>query len=492
MANDLNNQVVTATKWSAATEFASKLILPLTTMVLARLLTPEAFGVLVTATMIISFAEIFTDAGFQKYLVQKEFENDKRLYASTAVAFWSNLILSLIIWCLIAILSPFIAHLVGNDGYGLVIAVSGVCIPLAAFSSIQMALFRRHLDFRTLFLARIAGITVPIVVTIPLAYLTRSYWALIIGMIAQNLVNAVILTWKSDWKPRWYYNFSLFREMFSFTMWSMIESVSIWLTGYVDVFIVGVALSTYYMGIYRTSINTVGQITTLITSATTPILFSALSRLQDTPREFKEMFFRFQKFVGILVIPLGVGIFLFPDLITALLLGNQWYEAANFIGWWGLTSAITIVLAHYCSEVYRAKGKPKLSVLAQFLHMAFLIPTVLIFVRNDFHTLCVARSVVRLTAVAINLAILYYLVRISPWEMFRNIQASVLAALGMVAIMSCLPQTDNILIQFGEIILCSTLYVIIIMLFPTERAIVLNMKSQLLNKLLNKRKEHKP
>lgn len=478
----LNKQVVSATKWSAVTELAAKLILPVTTMVLARLLTPEAFGVLVTVTMIISFAEIFTDAGFQKYLVQKEFEDEKRLQASTAVAFWSNLILSLIIWCLISFFSPMISHWVGNDGYGLVIALSCICIPLAAFSSIQMALFRRRLDFRTLFLARLAGIMIPIVITIPLAYLTRSYWALIIGMIAQNLTNAVFLTWKSDWSPRWYYSFTLFREMFSFTMWSMIEAISIWLTGYLDVFIVGVVLSTYYMGIYQTSITTVGQITTLITSATTPILFSALSRLQYSPQEFKEMFFRFQKLVGILVIPLGVGIFLFSDLITRLLLGSQWNEASHFIGWWGLTSSITIVMAHYCSEVYRAMGKPKLSVLAQFLHIAFLIPTVLIYVRYDFTTLCTARSLVRLTSVVINLPIIYYLIRISPWEMWRNIQTSIIAALGMVAVATYLPSTENIIIQFCYVALCSITYFIIIMIFPKERASLLSMKSQLLKR----------
>lgn len=72
---NFNNQVKSATKWSALTEIASKLISPISTIVLARLLTPDAFGVLVTATMVISFAEIFTDAGFQKYLIQHNFDD---------------------------------------------------------------------------------------------------------------------------------------------------------------------------------------------------------------------------------------------------------------------------------------------------------------------------------------------------------------------------------------------------------------------------------
>ena len=62
---DLGKKMRSATKWSAVTQLFAKLVSPITTMVLARLLTPEAFGIVATLTMVISFAEIFTDAGFQ-------------------------------------------------------------------------------------------------------------------------------------------------------------------------------------------------------------------------------------------------------------------------------------------------------------------------------------------------------------------------------------------------------------------------------------------
>ena len=130
----LNNKVLTATKWSGITEIAAKLVAPVTTMVLARLLTPDAFGVLVTAQMVISFAEIFTDAGFQKYIVQHEFKDEDDMFQSTAVAFWANLIMSLAIWIGISLFASSIARLVGCEGNGIVISVSCVCIPLAAFS----------------------------------------------------------------------------------------------------------------------------------------------------------------------------------------------------------------------------------------------------------------------------------------------------------------------------------------------------------------------
>ncbi len=473
---NLNSKVLSATKWSSITEIAAKLVAPITTMVLARLLTPEAFGVLVTAQMVISFAEIFTDAGFQKYIVQHEFENEDDKYKSTAVAFWANLILSLIIWIGISLFSSSIAKLVGCEGHGIVIAVSCVCIPLAAFSSIQMALFRRALDFKTLFLVRIIGIFIPIVVTIPLALITKNYWSLIIGMIALNCSNAILLTIKSEWKPRWYFSYERFKKMFSFTMWSMIEAISIWLTSYVDIFIVGTMLNQHYLGLYRTSMSTVGQITSIITAATTPVLFSSLSRLQNDREEFNAMFFRFQKIVGILVIPLGVGIYLFSDFITEILLGNQWLEASSFIGLWGLTSAITIVLAHYSSEVYRAIGKPKLSVLAQWLHIIVLWPVIYFFVNKGFDTLCIARSLVRLELVVVQLVIMIIVVKMNIVKMFTNILPAIIASSSMFLILF-MPETNNLWIKMLYIIICICIYLSVINIFAEERNIFINLKS---------------
>lgn len=474
MARELNKQIQTATKWSAMTEIAAKLVIPITSMVLARLLTPEAFGVVTTLTMIITFAEIFTDAGFQKYLVQHEFCDARDRDESTNVAFWSNLVMSLVIWGIIAIFADPLAALVGNPGLGHVLIIACVSIPLEAFSSIQTALYKRDLDFKTLFKVRIISTLMPLFVTVPLAFWLRSYWALVIGTIAVNVVNAVLLTAFSNWKPRWFYSFTKLKEMFSFTVWSMVEAISIWLTGYVDVFIVGKMLSQYYLGLYKTSSTLVGQIMGLVTSITTPVLFSALSRLQNDEKVFQTLFFRFQKLVGLLVIPLGMGIFLFSDLATELILGSQWTEASGFVGLWGLTSTITIVLSHYSSEVYRAKGKPKLSVLAQVLHIVVLWPTVLIAVKYGFETLYIARSLVRLELIAVNICIMGWAIQMPVGRMFTNILPSCIAAACMLVVLF-LPSTDSLWLNLVYVLLASIVYVAIIMMFPEERKMMLNM-----------------
>lgn len=466
----LNSRVVKATKWSGITEVVSKLITPISSMVLARLLTPEAFGVVATLTMIISFAEIFTDAGFQKYIIQHEFDDEEDREQSTNVAFWSNLLVSIVIWGCIIYFSDPIASFVGNPGLGHVISIACVSIPLAAFSSIQSALYKRDFDFKTLFRVRIVGILVPLVITIPLALYLRSFWALVLGTIARDVLNAFLLTYYSTWKPKLYYSGSKLRNMFSFSSWSMIEQVSIWLTGYLDLFIVGRVLSSYYLGIYRTSTITVGQIMGIITAATTPVLFSSLSRLQSDEKEFARIFFSFQKWVGLLVMPLGIGIFCYSDLVVFFLLGEQWTMASDFIGLWGLTSSLMVVLAHYCSEVYRSKGIPKLSVLAQWLHIIVLVPVIYWAVQKGYEVLYIARSLVRLEGILVNLCLMYYFCGFSPMKMISNVYPELIGC-GVIILCSyifCLI-SNSIEVQLISVLVSFILYFVVVCMFKEER-----------------------
>lgn len=467
---NLNSKVQKATKWSALSELCAKLILPITNMILARLLAPEMFGVVATVTMIVSLADLFTDAGFQKYLVQREFNNDEEKNNCTTVAFWSNLIMSFFLLCMIFFFRDVIADAVGNPGLGNVLFVASISLPLTSFSSIQSARFKRDFDFKTLFYARWISLLTPIFITIPLAVLTRSYWALICGTLAQNLLNAVFLTIKSPWKPRLYFNMSLLRGMLSFSIWTTVEQISIWLTSYADVFIVGMVLSQYYVGIYRTSMTTVNAITSVIISATTPVLFASLSRLQNNNIAFNKMFLSFQRKVGYILVPLSAGILLYSPLIVKILLGSQWSEANGFVGLWGCLSSVTILFSHYCSEVYRAKGKPKLSFVVQILHLIIVIPVVMITSKHGFECLYVGRSLVRLELILVNLIIMKKTINISIMKMVINVKNSFIATIVMSIISIGLQNISDLVVwQVVSIIICTIVYFSVLLLFRNVR-----------------------
>lgn len=485
--SELNNKILNATKWSAKTEVMAKLIAPISTMVLARLLTPDAFGVVTTLTMIISFTEIFTDAGFQRYIIQHEFKDDEEKYQVVNVAFWTNLGMSLLFWCVIAIFSDQLATFVGNPGKGIVITIACASIPIHAFSSIQMALYRRSFDFKTLFYTRLVGIFIPIAVTIPLAFWLRNYWALVFGTIALNLSNAIILTAKSKWKPRFYYNIKHLKEMFSFCSLTIVDTILIWATAYIDIFLIGIALNEYYLGIYKTSITTVGQFTSLITTAILPVLMPAFSRLQNDLPQLRATLLKVQKYVAILLLPLGFGIFMFSDLITEVLLGSQWHEASNFIGIWGLMEVLTIIIARFCSNIYPALGKPQFSVITQILHLAVLVPAVYIASKYDFETLYWTRSLVRLQGPFVSVWFVYYLIKLSPWKMATNIIPELFASIVMSAVAAILLHinSSNVL-SFLYILICCCVYLGILCIFKNERKVLFTIK----NKLLNKKIKH--
>lgn len=471
---NLNNKIINATKWSTITELIAKFIVPITNMILARVLVPEAFGVVATVTMIISFVDMFTDAGFQKYIIQHNFKDDIEKNNFTNVAFWSNLIISIILWFIIIIFSKNIAIMVGNSGLENVISIACIQLPLTSFSSLQIAIYRRSFDFKTLFLVRLIGIIIPFFVTIPLALLGFEYWALIFGSIIGTLINAIVLTVKSKWRPQLFYSFNILKEMISFSFWSLIESISIWLTIWIDNFIIGSTLSSYYLGIYKTSSTTVNTIFALVTATTTPILFSALSRVQNDKYKFNHLFFSMQKVVAYLVLPMSVGIFLYSDLIVKILLGSKWGEASYVMGVWALTSGIVIVLGHYSSEVYRAKGKPKLSFIAQLLHLVVLVPVCIIASKYSFDVFVTARALIRLQLVIIHILIMQFIIKIPIKDIFKNILIPTICTIFMMIIGIFIKnQFDGVIWGFIGILICILSYILFLLCFKESRKDVL-------------------
>ncbi|MBS6041963.1 MAG: lipopolysaccharide biosynthesis protein [Clostridium baratii] len=467
---DFKGKLINATKWSTITEIAAKLITPITNMILARIISPQAFGVVATVTMIMSFSDMFSDAGFQKYLIQHNFKNETEMFKNANVAFWTNLGISITIWILIIIFREQIAILVGNPGLGNVIAVACVQLILTSFSSIQMAIYRREFDFKTLFWVRIIGVFIPIIITIPLAFMGLSYWSLIIGSIVMQFSNTMILTIKSKWKPQKFYSIEILKDMFSFSVWSLIEAISIWFTAWIDVFIVSSFLNDYYLGLYKTSTTMINGLMALITSAIIPVFFATISRLQDSSDRFNKVYFKTQRLLSLLLFPMGIGVYLYRDLATKILLGDKWSEASNIIGIWALISVICIVFGNLSSEVYRAKGRPKLSFVSQSLFLIVFVPICIISVKHGFWTFIYARSLIRLEAILVDLIIMKYAIGISPMKIVKNLSPSIVASICMFIFGYLLKMTsDGIAWDALSIVMCALFYFGILYLFPSIR-----------------------
>ena len=469
----MDTKVVAAAKWSLITEILAKLITPVTNIILAHILAPTAFGILATIMMVISFAEMLADAGFQKFLVQYEFESEDEKQKNVSVAFISNIVLAIVLWLVIIIWRDELAILVGNEGLGFPLAIMGAMLPLGAFSSIQMAMYRRSFNFKFLLSIRMITIITPLFISIPMALVGFDYWSLIAGLLAAHLFTAIALCVRQEKLISIYFSSTVFRKMFSFSAWSLAEAFSIWLTAWVDTFIISHFLDAYYLGLYKMSTAIVTTIMAIATSSMAPVLFSALSRHQHNQVEFEKTFLTFQRYMALFLVPLGVGMFVYQDFIVEILLGPQWKLAGIVLGSWALSSSLVTAISYLISEAFRAKGMPNVSFLAQIAHLFVLIPVIYVCVQYDFITFVYARSIVRVQMIAVLLYLLAIYVGMNAWLVIRNIKSYIIASTVVGTGSYVLLHLHNSMIWTIFCICISLiLYLVVLYLFPTERIIL--------------------
>ena len=473
--SNINERVGSAAKWSIFTEIIVKIISPITNMILARILMPEEFGVVATVTMIVTFADIFTDAGFQKYVVQHQFKTKEDEDLSTCVAFWTNISFSVLLWFLIFIFSSQLAAGVGNPGLGNVIYIGALILPLTSFSSIQVALFRKHLNFKGISYARIAVKIVPLVVTVPCALLGFSYWALIIGNIVGELCNAVLLTLLSDWKPKFKYSFAKLQEMIAFCGWSLLESISAWLVSNIGIFVIGRMFNDYYLGVYRTSTTMVTQITSIISGATISVLFAALSQLQDDTNEYQNIYYKFLRCIGIFVVPLGVGILIYRDVVTNILLGSQWGDAHLLIGLWGFILCESVIFHDMSGTITLSKGKPKLLFANNLVQAIILLPALYISSGYGFTALVITSCIVRIQLPVLQTYFAQSVsgIRVSSifYEIRSYIFASVIMALAALGMRTFI---HHGVLLYASVAVCMVIYFGVLWLQKDSRQMIIN------------------
>ena len=381
--------------------------------------------------------------------------------------------MAIVLWLVIIIWRDELAILVGNEGLGFPLAIMRAMLPLGAFSSIQMAMYRRSFNFKFLLSIRMITIITPLFISIPMALVGFDYWSLIAGLLAAHLFTAVALCVRQEKLISIYFSSTVFRKMFSFSAWSLAEAFSIWLTAWVDTFIISHFLDAYYLGLYKMPTAIVTTVMAIATSSMAPVLFSALSRHQHNQVEFEKTFLTFQRYMALFLVPLGVGMFVYQDFIVEILLGPQWKLAGIVLGSWALSSSLVTAISYLISEAFRAKGMPNISFLAQMAHLFVLIPVIYVCVQYDFTTFVYARSIVRVQMIAVLLYLLAIYVGMNAWLVIRNIKSYIIASAVVGTGSYVLLHLHNSMIWTIFCICISLiLYLVVLYLFPTERIIL--------------------
>jgi O-antigen/teichoic acid export membrane protein len=349
----LTHRAIHAFKWSVLGEVASRAVGPLVFIVLARLLVPEDFGVVAAAMVIISFSQVFTDAGLGKALIQRQ----NRVEESANVVFWLNLGIGLVIVAILIAAAPLIADFFHDERIAPIIRVLSLQILLAAFSSVHTALLQRDLDFKPLFWVRLVTTAVPSLASIPLAIYGMGYWALVAGTLIGQVVQSAVFWMISPWRPQWGLDCGLTRELIAFGKWAMLSGLLGWFYGWMDAIVVGHYLGSHDMGLYRTGCMFVTMVFGLIFPPLLPVLYSLFSRAQYDLPKLREALVMVAHVIALTALPIGFFLFVLRDEIADMLFGIPWQGVNQVIGFIALMQSLSWVVGAN-GEVYRAIGKP--------------------------------------------------------------------------------------------------------------------------------------
>lgn len=352
-------------KWSFFGEIFAKLATPISSMVLARLLAPEVFGIVASITIITSFCEIISESGFAKLIIQKDFDDENTYRKYFSVAFYTNIVIALVMMAVVCIAAYPLSNLVGCKGYENILMFSSLQIPFQSMGALYISDLRRDFKFKQIFYLRIIYCLIPFIVTIPMALLGLEYWSLAVGMVASAFIQLVILLIVSKNKLKLFYSFKVFKDMFKLSFAMLIEATVIWLCSWASLFVVTQLYSAHDVGILKVSKSTINSIFIIVSSALTPILFASLSRLKSDNNTYKNTFYELQSLCLLLVIPMGLGCFVYSDVVVDIFLGKQWSDATNVIALFGISQPLIIAYSFFLSEVFRSKGHIYTSIIYQ-------------------------------------------------------------------------------------------------------------------------------
>jgi O-antigen/teichoic acid export membrane protein len=343
-----------AFKWSFLGETATRTISPLVLVILARLLAPEDFGVIAAAVMVISFSQVFWDAGMSKALIQ--FQGNRE--AAANVAFWTNMVLALVVAGSLVLASQVIAERVFHDPrVALVLQVLAVQVLLSAACSVQAALLQKDMQYKALFWVRLATTAMPALLSVPVALVGGGYWALVAGTLLGQFVQLLMLWRMTTWRPGFTFDEAVMRRLAKFSSWVIVSGLSGWFYLWADSFIVGMHLGAHDLGLYRSGNALVMALTSMLIGPLLPVLYSHLSDFKGDRREVREVLVRVMRAITVISIPFGFALCLLAEPVTRLIFGPAWDGVGTVVAIMALTHGFAWTVGAN-GEAYRAIGRP--------------------------------------------------------------------------------------------------------------------------------------
>lgn len=293
--------------------------------ILARLLLPEDFGIIAMASLIVALADTVLNFGVHVPLIQKQDATQAHYDSAWTLRLLQTTVSTLALF----LLAPVAADYFQDARVEIVTRCLAFSLLLGGLENIGVVNFQKHMqfgaEFRFRFIRRMSGF----LVTIVLAVLLRSYWALVIGMLTERVVGVALSYWLHPMRPR--ISFVKFREIFSVSQWMLLYSIGRYLRIKLHRILVGRWEPAAIMGAYSLAGEISMMPTTAVLSPVNRALFPAFAKAQKSASRLKEMFLLAQGVQTLIAVPAAVGLAIIAEEAVVLLLGADWREAVPFV-----------------------------------------------------------------------------------------------------------------------------------------------------------------
>lgn len=313
--------------WRILERFGAQGVTLIVTIILARIIDPNSYGIVAIITVITTILQVFVDSGFGTALIRKK---DADVIDFSTI-FFLNIIICSALYVVLFFVAPFISVFYNNSELTILVRISGLILFISGFKNIQVAYISRNLLFKKFFFATLAGTVIAGIVGITMAYKGYGVWALITQNLANQFVDTIILWIISGWRPKLVFSIKRLRSLFSFGWKILIAALIDTIWNDLRQLIIGKKYSNDNLAYYNKGQEYPRYGVTAINSSIDSVMLPAMGNVQNDIKVLKGLTRKAIKIGSFILWPVMMGIAACAEPIVSLLLTDKWLPCVLFM-----------------------------------------------------------------------------------------------------------------------------------------------------------------
>ena len=365
--------------WVGVSTIGLNIMTIVRSIILARLLMPEVFGLMAVCLIVIRSVEVFTRTGVNAALIHRQASFDEARDTAFSIMVTRGFILSAVIF----FSAPYIALFYSNDSLATLIKVIGISFIFNGFNNINTVALAKELDFKRLTYLEQAAALVNTIVVILLAFLLRNIWALIIGHVIFSAVQMAMSYIFIPGKLRFRFNRQISRELYKYGKYITGLSIVIFVASEIDSAVLAKIVGMNDLGYYVIAATLANLPATQISKVASKIMFPAYSKLQGNLPALREAYLRTVKLVASIAIPAAAGLMVLASQIIHVIYGSKWAPAIiplQILCIFGALRSISILNGYLLNGI----GKPNIDFYLGLIRLT-LISVMIYPLTKEYH-----------------------------------------------------------------------------------------------------------